>query len=253
MTPGQARRYVRHTVLPDIGDAGQSRLLQSQVAVIGCGGLGSAASGYLAAMGVGRLRVIDGDRVELSNLQRQLLFETADIGAWKVHAARARIEELTPDVLVDAVGMRLDATNAAALIKDVALVVDASDNFETRLAIHAACLEAHVPLVYGALSGTSAQLTTFKGYEDNTPCLQCYLPGLPERAMACTQEGVLGALAGVVGAMQAAEAVKELLGIGDSLSGRLLRYDALAGDWRSSILLRDPACSAVGHGALCTA
>ncbi len=249
MNDEQLRRYARHLVLPEMGEQGQKKLLNSRVAIVGCGGLGSAAVGYLAAMGVGHLRLIDADRVELSNLQRQMLFETADIGATKVSAARARIEEINADVRVEISSERLETGNADVLVRHVDVVVDATDNFATRMALHAACLKARIPLVYAAISGFEAQLTAFKGYEKNAPCLHCYMPELPEREIACAQEGIIGALAGVIGAMQALEVVKELLGLG-SLSGRLLQYNVLKSTWRESHLQRDPKCSC--HPALVT-
>jgi molybdopterin-synthase adenylyltransferase len=239
----QLRRYARHIVLPEIGEHGQKKILHSRVAVVGCGGLGSVAAGYLAAMGVGHLRLIDADRVELSNLQRQMLFETADIGTAKVAAACARIEEINSDIQVETSLERLESGNAGVLVSGMDVVVDATDNFASRIALHAACLKARVPLVYGAISGFEAQLTTWKGYEADAPCLHCYMPELPEREIACAQEGIVGALAGVIGSMQALEAVKELLGIG-SLSGRLLQYNALTGKWRESRLARDASCKA---------
>lgn len=244
MNDSQLRRYARHIVLPEMGENGQEKLLASRVAIVGCGGLGSASAGYLAAMGVGHLRLIDVDRVELSNLQRQILFETADIGTPKVSAASARIEEINSEIEVDVVAQRLDSTNAESLVQNVNAVVDATDNFASRIALHAVCLQARVPLIYGAISGFEAQITTFKGYEKNAPCLDCFMPEMPEREIACAQEGVVGALAGIIGSMQALEVVKELLGIGESLSGRLLRYDALTGKWRESKLTRDANCKA---------
>lgn len=243
LTDEQRRRYARHLVLADIGEAGQQTLLDSHVTILGCGGLGSPAAGYLAAMGIGKLTLIDDDRVELSNLQRQILFETADIGEPKAAAAENRINEINSDTYVRTCFEKLTEANAAELIADADVVIDGSDNFTTRIALHDACARAGKPLIYAAISGFSAQLTTFKSYLGVAhPCLHCFMPETPNREVSCAQEGILGALAGTIGSMQALEAVKELLSIGESLSGRILRYDGLSGTWKTSLLSRQPSC-----------
>ncbi|NBO19103.1 MAG: HesA/MoeB/ThiF family protein [Proteobacteria bacterium] len=237
------RRYARQLVLPQIGHEGQQKLLASSALVIGAGGLGSAALGYLAAAGVGSLGIVEHDRVELSNLQRQLLFETADIGRPKAQAAKDRLEEINPDVRVGLHAVRLTPENATALVAGYCVVLDGSDNFATRFAVHEACFHARIPLVSAAISGFSAQLSTFKAYVGAPhPCYRCLVPEPPEREFSCAQEGIIGPLAGMLGSMQALEAIKELLGIGQSLSGTLLRYDALSGLPRASALPRAPAC-----------
>lgn len=245
LNPEQQRRYARHIVLSEIGTAGQGKLLSSSALVIGAGGLGSAALAYLAAAGVGRIGVIDADRVELSNLQRQVLFETADIGRPKVEAARDRLEEINPDCKVEAFFERLTKDNANVLIKNFDIVLDGSDNFETRFAVSDACFQEEKPLVAAAISGFAAQISTFKPYLGAAhPCYRCLVSTLPERERTCAQEGVIGPLAGMLGAMQALEAVKELLAVGASLSGALFRIDALTMQVKRAALAPDAKCPA---------
>jgi len=238
------RRYARHIVLSEIGEKGQRKLLASSALVIGAGGLGSAALAYLAAGGIGRLGTVEPDRVELSNLQRQVLFETADIGRAKVEAARDRIHEVNPDCKTQLFPERLNADNARALIRDFDIVLDGSDNFATRFALAEACLHEKKPLISAAISGFSAQLSTFKPYLGKPhPCYRCLVPETPEREITCEQEGIIGPLAGVMGSLQALETIKELLGIGESLSGHLLVINALSMDIRKVALPKDPACT----------
>lgn len=239
------RRYARHVVLPQIGEAGQAKLAGASVLVVGAGGLGATAAGFLAAAGVGRLVLCDHDRVELSNLNRQMLYETADIGQFKVDAAQTRIEEINPECAVIAHRGKLGADNAAALIASCDMVADGSDNFETRLALNLACIAARKTLVSAAISGFEAQLSTFKAHLGGAnPCYQCLVSEIPMRERSCAQEGIIGPLAGVLASLQALEVIKEMLGIGESLSGRLLRFDALSTRWRESLLPRDAACVA---------
>lgn len=243
LPPDTSRRYARHLVLAEIGEAGQRKLLESSVLVIGAGGLGTASLGYLAAMGVGRLGIVEPDYVELSNLQRQLLYEQADIGRTKADAARDRLEEINPECQVVLHKERLDAGNALALIQPYDLVLDGSDNFATRFAVHEACYAEKKTLVSAAISGFAMQVSTFKAHLGAPhPCYRCFVPEAPPREVNCAQEGILGALGGVAGSLQAAEAVKELLGIGESLSGKILAYDALAAEFRKMLLHRDPQC-----------
>lgn len=238
------RRYARHLVLPEIGEAGQEKLLSSSALVIGAGGLGSAALAYLAAAGVGTLGVVDSDRVELSNLQRQVLFEEADIGRLKVEAARDRIQEVNPGCKVRLFPEQLTGANANALVRSFDIVLDGSDNFDTRFVASAACMEEKRPLVSAAISGFSAQLSTFKPYLGPPhPCYRCLVPEAPERAKTCAQEGIVGPLAGIMGSWQALEAVKELLGIGASLSGTLLTLDGLSAETKRVKLARDVHCT----------
>lgn len=239
----QQRRYARHIVLPEIGQTGQEKLLAAKVLVIGAGGLGSAAIAYLAAAGIGKIGIVEPDRVELSNLQRQILFETADIGRPKASAARDRIQEINPDCQVELFAERLTTENANNLVKNFDIVVDGSDNFATRFAVSAACLQEKKTLVSAAISRFSAQISTFKPYlGGNNPCYRCLVPQMPEHEITCAQEGIVGPLAGMLGSMQALEVIKELLAIGESLSGKLLIIDALTMNIRKVTLSRDLGC-----------
>jgi adenylyltransferase/sulfurtransferase len=243
LSSDQQRRYARHIVLSEIGQAGQAKLLVAKVLVIGAGGLGSAAIAYLAAAGIGKIGIVEPDRVELSNLQRQILFETADIGRSKAASARDRAQEVNPDSVVEIFEEKLTSENANKLVQDFDIVVDGSDNFETRFAVSAACLQEKKPLVSAAISGFSAQLSTFKPYlGDSHPCYRCLVPQIPDRERNCAQEGIIGPLAGMLGSMQALEVIKELLAIGSSLSGSLLIIDALTMNIRKVALPRDLSC-----------
>jgi molybdopterin-synthase adenylyltransferase len=237
------RRYARHMVLPEIGEAGQKKLLAASILVVGAGGLGSSALAYLASAGVGRLGIVEPDRVELSNLQRQILFEEADIGRPKVEAARDRIEEINPACKVQLFEERLTTANARHIVKNFDFVIDGSDNFETRFAIAEACMQERKPLISAAISGFSAQLSTFKPYlGDPHPCYRCLVSQLPDYEQGCAQEGIIGPLAGMMGSLQALEAIKEVLAIGESLSGSLFMFDALSMQAKKIVLPRDPAC-----------
>jgi molybdopterin-synthase adenylyltransferase len=245
-TEGQ-RRYARHMVLPEIGEEGQQKLLASSVLLIGAGGLGTAAAGYLAAAGIGRIGIIEPDRVELSNLQRQLLYDTADIGRPKADAAADRIEEINPECNVELFHHRFTQDIAKSIVKGFNVVIDGSDNFITRFAANEACFHGKIPLVSAAISGFSAQASTFKAYLGPPhPCYRCLVPELPVREVSCAQEGIIGPLAGIMGSFQALEAIKELLGIGTSLSGSLLLWDTLEQAPRKIALPRDPACPVCG-------
>ena len=238
------RRYARHIVLPEIGEDGQRKLLAASVLLIGAGGLGSAAAGYLAATGIGRIGIVEPDRVELSNLQRQILYDTYDIGRPKAGAAQDRIEEINPDCQVELFQEIFADDNANSILKGFDIVIDASDNFATRFAINDACFAAKIPLISAAISGFYAQASTFKAYLGSPhPCYRCLIPETPEREIACAQEGIAGPLAGMMGSLQALEAIKELLGIGESLSGSLLIVDALSMNIRKITLPKDPHCS----------
>ncbi|MCC7260240.1 MAG: HesA/MoeB/ThiF family protein [Alphaproteobacteria bacterium] len=248
LTDDQLRRYAKNILLPEIGREGQEKLLRSKVLVVGAGGLGSPLLSYLAVGGVGTLGIIDHDRVELSNLQRQILHETADIGSLKVESARDRIEELNPDVTVHTYPERLTAENAAALVSRYDVIADGSDNFDTRYALADTCYQAGKPLVSAAIAGFSGQLSTFKAYlGEPHPCYRCFCPEAPERGPSCAIGGVTGAFAGALGSLQALEVIKELLGIGSSLSGSILMVDGLTATTRTLRLPRDPACKTCGE------
>jgi molybdopterin/thiamine biosynthesis adenylyltransferase len=215
------------------------------VLIVGLGGVGGPAALYLAAAGLGGLTLVDDDAVALSNLQRQIIFDTADIGRAKVEAGADRLRALNPGVAVTVVADRLTAANAAGMVAGHDLVLDGSDDFATRFAVNAACVTAGLPLVSGALGRWSGQVAVFEG----RPCYQCLVPEIPPEAETCARAGVVGALAGVVGAMAALEAIKRLTGAGAPLAGRLLLYDGLAGTARTVTLPADPACPVCGGAA----
>ncbi|MBI1404673.1 MAG: molybdopterin-synthase adenylyltransferase MoeB [Caulobacter sp.] len=234
-------RYARHLVLREIGGPGQQKLKAARVLIVGAGGLGTPAALYLAAAGVGRLTLSDSDTVSLSNLQRQVLFSTGDVGAAKTAAARARLGALNPHVEIFA-APAATAETLAALIGGQDLVLDGTDNFETRLAVSDACLTAGVPLVSGAIGRWSGQVAVFRG----RPCYRCLVPEVPPDAETCVAVGVVGALAGVIGSMMALEAIKLITGAGAALTGRLLIYDGLAAETRTVRVAADPGCPACG-------
>jgi len=248
----QLERYARHVILDEVGEAGQARLLASRVLVIGAGGLGSPLLLYLAAAGVGTLGILDDDVVELSNLQRQVVHTTRNIGRPKVTSAAETIAAINPEVKVEAEAVRLTAANAADLVARCDLVADGSDNFATLYLLNDACYLAKKPLVSAALLRFDAQLSVFKAHLGPPhPCYRCLFPEAPPEDLIprCDQAGIFGALAGSVGALQATEVLKELLGLGESLSGRLLIYDGLATEIRTIRIPRDPACRLCGPQA----
>jgi len=236
-------------VLPEIGGLGQKRLLGARIAAIGAGGLGAGLLPHLAAAGVGRIRLIDDDRVSLSNLQRQTLYTTADIGRLKVEVAAERLGAINPDCAVEPVALRLGAENADLLLAGIDVVADGSDNFATRLAVSDAAVRARVPLVSAALGRFDGQLATFRGHEAGEPCYGCLVGADPAAAeRSCADAGVLGALAGMLGAMQALEVVREIVGFGEGLAGRLLIHDAMSVRPRVVRIAKDPACTGCGPG-----
>jgi adenylyltransferase/sulfurtransferase len=245
----QLHRYARHIILREVGGVGQARLLSSRVLVVGAGGLGSPALIYLAAAGVGTLGVIDDDRVDLSNLQRQIVHDTERVGQPKVDSAAATLTALNPDVAIERHAVRLTADNAAALIAQYDIVADGSDNFATRYLVNDACFFAKKTLVSAAILQFDGQLTTFKAHEPGDhPCYRCLFPAAPvgELMATCSSAGVLGSLAGTLGALQATEVIKELLGIGGSLAGELLLYDALSVTFRKLKFRRRADCALCG-------
>ena len=251
-TDQQIDRYARHLVLPEIGEDGQQRLLQASVLVVGAGGLGAPLLTYLAAAGVGRLGVVDDDRVDLSNLQRQVIHATADVGRPKVDSAADRLRALNPEVVVDAHDRRVTRDGLIELIRQYDLVADGSDNFATRYLLNDACYLAGRTLVSAAIMRFDGQLATFKAHLSEAggggPCYRCVFGAQPaDPKQSCADVGVLAMLPGVMGTLQASEVAKELLGVGDGLSGRLLLYDALATSFRSIKTRRDPACPLCGE------
>ncbi len=245
MTGIDLERHARHVLLKEIGATGQKRLKAASVLLIGAGGLGAPAALYLAAAGVGRLKLCDPDRVSLDNLQRQVIYRTADIGAGKAERAAQALSALDPAVAVEALDVRASPETLPGLLQGADLVLDGCDDFETRFAVNAACLEAATPLVSGALGPWTAQISVFaRGLDEASPCYRCLVPETPPEAQSCETHGVVGALAGVAGAMMALEAVKLIARAGDPLIGRLWLMDALKATGRTVRLPRDPACPA---------
>ena len=244
----QIRRYARHIILPEVGGTGQARLLAARVLVVGAGGLGSPLVLYLAAAGVGTIGVVDDDVVDLTNLQRQVLHGTERIGMAKAESAKRTVASINPEVRVVPHRLRLDAGNALELIAGYDLVADGSDNFPTRFLINDACRLAGKTLVSAAVLRFDGQLSTFKA---PGPCYRCLYGEVPaaEDAPSCAQAGVLGAMAGVMGSLQATEVLKEILGIGESMSGSLLLVEALSTRFHKVRLKPDPGCHLCGPAA----
>ena len=249
MNDDQLDRYARHIVLKEIGGAGQAKLLASNVAVVGAGGLGSPCLMFLAAAGVGRLTVIDDDTVALSNLQRQILHSTADVGRAITDSARDGLARINPDVVVTPQPIRLDAANAACVLRGHDVVADGSDSFATRLAVADAALAMRIPLVSAAVGPFDGQLATFRGWEADQPCYRCFVGTAPGRDDAsCSDQGVLGALTGMLGALQALEVIRELTGFGPTFAGRMLLFDALSMRMRTLKLAKDLGCKTCHPG-----
>jgi adenylyltransferase/sulfurtransferase len=247
LSEAQELRYARHLILGEIGEEGQAKLLAARVLVVGAGGLGSPALLYLAAAGVGTLGIADDDVVDLSNLQRQIAHATARIGTPKVESAAAAIAALDPAIRVEAHRVRLTQANVRALVGAYDLVLDGSDNFATRYLLNDACAALRKPLVAASLLRFEGQLSTFKPWTGG-PCYRCLHPAAPRPGIIprCEEAGILGAVAGVMGTLQAVEVVKELLALGDGLSGTLLLYDALATRFTRIRVAKDPDCPTCG-------
>jgi molybdopterin/thiamine biosynthesis adenylyltransferase/rhodanese-related sulfurtransferase len=244
LTPDQRNRYQRHILLPEVDVEGQLKLLGSRVLLLGAGGLGSPAALYLAAAGVGTLGIVDMDVVDDSNLQRQILHNTDRVGERKVDSAKKTLTALNPDVNVVAYDVRLGADNVVDILSGYDVVIDGADNFPVRYLLNDASLKVGIPVVHGSIFRFEGQATVFKPYDG--PCYRCLIPEPPpaELAPSCAEAGVLGVLPGIIGSIQALEAIKLLLDLGDSLSGRLLAYDALEQSFRTFRVNRDPACPA---------
>jgi molybdopterin/thiamine biosynthesis adenylyltransferase/rhodanese-related sulfurtransferase len=248
LRPDQQTRYSRHTLLPEVGQAGQLQLLGAKVLCIGAGGLGSPSSMYLAAAGIGTIGVIDDDVVDASNLQRQILHGSDRVGTPKVDSAEQTIKNLNPDVTVDKHRTRLTSDNALDLIGRYDVVIDGADNFATRYLVNDAALKLGKPVIHASIFRFEGQLTVFPA--NGSPCYRCLYPQPPpaEEAPSCAEAGVLGVLPGVMGVLQATEAIKLVLGLGDVLAGRLLIYDAMKTRFRELKLRRDPTCPTCGDG-----
>jgi len=246
----QIHRYSRQMILPRFGGKGQSKLAEAKVFIMGAGGLGSPAALYLAAAGVGTIGLADFDRVEIHNLQRQILHRTPDIGLLKVESGKKTIESLNPEVKVRIYSERITSANILQIIKDYHLVLDGSDNFPTRFLLNDACYFEKKPLISGAILRFDGQLSTFKPHAGG-PCYRCLFPQPPPPGTvpSCQEAGVLGAVAGVIGTLQANEALKEILGIGESMAGRFLLFNALSLNFQEVKILKNPGCPLCGENA----
>jgi len=243
-SPDERERYARHILLKDIGGPGQQRLNASTVAIVGAGGLGAPAALYLAAAGVGRLRLIDDDEVSLSNLQRQIIFRSDDIGGAKVERAAAALTALNSNVVIEQRRERLSEANASDLLGNADLVLDGTDDFATRFAVNAACHAAGVTLISGAVGRWDGQVAVFP---PTGPCYRCFVPETPPDAETCAQVGIVGALTGVIGSLMALEAIKNIAQAGETLAGRILLFDGLAATARTVTLHRAPQCPVCSH------
>jgi molybdopterin/thiamine biosynthesis adenylyltransferase len=244
----EVERYARHIVLREVGGPGQAKLRAARVLVIGAGGLGSPALLYLAAAGVGTIGIADFDTVSLSNLQRQIAHATADIGRPKTDSAHDAIKAINPGVNVERHAVRITSDNALDLISRYDIVADGSDNFATRFLVNDACFFGRRILVSAAVTEFDGQLATFKAHDHSGPCYRCLFPEAPPpgTVQSCSETGVLGAAAGVMGTLQALEVIKEITGVGESMAGRLLIYEALATRFRTVTFKPDPACALCG-------
>lgn len=241
----ELERYARHIILPEIGGAGQAALKAARVLVVGAGGIGSPALQYLAAAGVGQITIVDDDRVDLSNLQRQTIFATQDAGKSKAVAAMARAEAINPHIEVRAWQVRLDGSSVDDYVRGNDVILDGTDNFETRLLVADAALRHRVPLVSAAVGRFEGQLGVFRGWEADKPCYRCFVGNDPETAgINCSEQGVLGALTGIMGSLAALEVVRAIHPFGEDSAGKLLLADTLALRFRTLTLPKDPGCPA---------
>jgi adenylyltransferase/sulfurtransferase len=245
----QQQRYLRNIILPEIGEVGQEKLLQAKVLVIGAGGLGSPAIYYLAAAGVGNIGIVDDDVVELSNLQRQIIHNQNDLGRKKVESAKEKVELLNQDVKVQIYPMRINHQNLTELVQNYDFILDCTDNFPTRFVINQICHQQKKPLIFAAVKGFLGQVSTFKSYQNNSPCYACFNPNIVGEgfSLPLSEKGILGAVAGTVGALQATTTVKEILGIGESLVGKILVFDFLKNEFRKVNLKKSSSCKICNH------
>jgi adenylyltransferase/sulfurtransferase len=251
LSDDQLLRYSRHILLPDIGVAGQARIVDSTVLIVGAGGLGCPVALYLGAAGVGRLLLADGDTVDLTNLQRQIGHATSSIGENKAHSLAGRVRSINPEIVVEPIPEALAKRALTETVRAVDLVVDASDNFATRHAVNHVCVELGKPLVSGAAIGFSGQLAVFDSRLPRSPCYCCLFPDhADEPEMRCAEAGVFAPLVGIIGSMQAMEALKYLARVGESMVGRLLLWDGLRSEVRTLRVPRDPACPVCGQAGV---
>jgi adenylyltransferase/sulfurtransferase len=248
LSDDQLDRYARQIVLKEIGGEGQKRLLAARIALVGAGGIGAPAIQYLAAAGVGSLRVIDDDHVTLDNLQRQVLFGTTDVGRPKVAVADDAVARLNPEVRLDAVHARLGEENVAALLGGADVVLDGCDNFATRLIVSDHCTATRIPLVSAAIGQFQAQIGTFRGWEADKPCYRCFVGDAfdAEDCDSCSELGVLGAMVGIAGSWAAMEAIRQITGFGEDPTGKLHVFDGLKPGLRTMRIVKDPACKGCG-------
>ena len=246
MNDHELLRYSKQIMLPQIEIEGQQKINDSKMLIIGMGGLGSPTALYLAAAGVGHIVIADFDQVELSNLQRQIIHNTSDIGDDKVNSAKAKLLELNPDITVTVANEIMHSDNLASLIKDVDIVLDGTDNFESRFEINKACVECHKPLISAAVIRFEGQISVFKGYEVDQPCYQCLYSEQGDGRESCVENGVLAPVAGLVGTIQALQAIKILLGLGEQLCGELLLIDGLDLSFRKVKIVKEPECPICG-------
>ena len=251
LSPEEIERYRRHLVLKEIGGEGQQRLKASKVLVIGAGGIGSPLILYLAAAGIGELGIVDDDRVSLDNLQRQVLFGTADVGRRKAEAAAEAAARLNDEIGFEGLAERIGPGNAAGLLAGADVVIDGSDNFATRLAVSDHCTAARIPLVSAAIGQFQIQIGTFRGWEPTRPCYRCYVGDAfdSDDCDSCSELGVLGAAAGLAGSWAAIEAIRQIAGFGEDAAGKLHLFDALKPAMRTLNIVKDPACRACGTGS----
>ncbi len=244
LTEDERARYARQIILKEIGGAGQRRLKAATVAVIGAGGIGSPAIAYLAAAGIGRIVIIDNDTVDLSNLQRQILFNTEDVGASKAAKAAEAVARLNPNVAVTVIQSRIDTTNATELLAGADVILDGCDNFATRLAVADAALALKIPLVSAAVGQFEGQLAVYRGWEAGKPCYRCLVGGAPDRDEgSCAEQGVLGPVTGILGSMAALEAIRAIAPFGEDPAGRLILLDLLDLRFRNLRVPKDPGCN----------
>lgn len=247
MNDQQLLRYSRQIMLPQVDIAGQQSLLNAKVLIVGAGGLGSPAAMYLAAAGVGQISIYDDDQVDLTNLQRQIAHHTSDIGMDKVISTLNTLQNINPEVTVLAHKKRLSGELLASEVENADVVLDCSDNFSTRFAINQACVDAKTPLVSGAAIRFEGQVSVFTPGMNNSPCYNCLYQSDGEELQNCSRNGVIAPITGIIGSTQALEAMKLLMGIGDSLVGRLLLLDGLTMEWQIMRLKKNPACPSCGH------
>ena len=249
MNDEQLLRYNRHIMLPQIGIEGQQKLNEAHILIIGLGGLGSPAAMYLTTAGIGKLTLVDDDIVELSNLQRQIIHREKNIGESKVASAKGNLLAINPETEINTIDHRLDKTSLLEQIKLADVVLDASDNFDTRFAINRACIEQKTPLVSGAAIQFEGQISVFDSTDEDCPCYSCLYPDKGEENLTCSENGILAPIVGIIGSMQALEAIKLICQIGQPLRGRLLLFDALSLQWRSMNFKKDPHCPVCGSAA----